>query len=220
MIRGSFVLLGKKCSKPNCRGPTEQPRPTHHLSMIFVAFDCAGSFPTPMFERKTPGVDFVAWERAPFRAPNRRRTGEEGEETFHVLESRTNRGDGRGRIGRLNLLTSEKDVVSVVAHSKQEPARLLRVMLGRWKQQNGLRHGVLRWGLNPPDGRRVEPYDPNTIIANPDRRRLDRELDILRVREGEARRTLARARDAEQKPLKRDIDERVAVEVRLQSWRQ
>jgi hypothetical protein len=33
MIRGSFVLLGKKCGKPNCRCATGEPHPTHYLSI-------------------------------------------------------------------------------------------------------------------------------------------------------------------------------------------
>jgi len=33
MIRGSFVLLGKKCGKPNCRCSTGEPHPTHYLSI-------------------------------------------------------------------------------------------------------------------------------------------------------------------------------------------
>ena len=33
MIRGSFVVLGKKCGKPNCRCASGQPHPTSYLSI-------------------------------------------------------------------------------------------------------------------------------------------------------------------------------------------
>lgn len=193
---------------------------------VLVAFDRAGSFPSPMSELKTAGVDFVAWERAPFRAPSRRQLRDEGEkvvvgkETYYVLESRTNLGKGRGRLRRLSILTPENGVVNVIAHSKQETAWLLRVMLGRWSQENGLRHGVERWGINQLDGRQVEHYDPDTIIPNPARRRLDRDLEIVRAREGESRRKLARERSgAAKKQLKDDIAELVATEQRLEALR-
>ena len=33
MVRGSFVLLGKKCGKPNCRCATGETHPTRYLSI-------------------------------------------------------------------------------------------------------------------------------------------------------------------------------------------
>lgn len=33
LIRGSFVVLGKKCGKPNCRCATGEPHPTSYLAI-------------------------------------------------------------------------------------------------------------------------------------------------------------------------------------------
>ena len=54
--------------------------------------------------------------------------------------------------------------------------------------------GVPGYAVRPNqlDGRTTEPYDPDTIVPNPAHRRLDHALRIARVREGEARRQLAR----------------------------
>ncbi|NJM55156.1 MAG: hypothetical protein HC841_03860 [Verrucomicrobiae bacterium] len=64
-------------------------------------------------------------------------------------------------------------------------------MLGRWRQENGFKHGNERWGINNLDGRTTVGYAPDTVIPNPARRRLDHATRIARIREGDARRKLA-----------------------------
>ena len=53
-----------------------------------------------------------------------------------------------------------------------------------------------RWGINQLDGRTTEPYDPNAVIPNPARRRLDRNVRLARVTAGLARNELAALRRA------------------------
>ena len=73
----------------------------------------------------------------------------------------------------------------------EQGASVSSVMRGRWRQENGFKHGVERWGINQLDGRKTEPYAADTRIVNPARRRLDRAMRIARTREGNARRELA-----------------------------
>ncbi len=69
---------------------------------------------------------------------------------------------------------------------------LAGIILGRWCQENAFKHGVERWGINQLDGRNTSAYRPDSVIPNPARRRLDRDLRLARLDEGKARRELAR----------------------------
>jgi len=64
-------------------------------------------------------------------------------------------------------------------------------LLARWVQENGFHHQVHRWGINQLDGRTTAPYDPDAVIPNPARRRLDRNVRLARVTAGLARNELA-----------------------------
>jgi hypothetical protein len=103
-----------------------------------------------------------------------------------------NLGSGRGRIRRIVVRVNDGRQISFLAVGKLPAARLVEILWHRWRQENGFKHGVERWGINQLDGRRVEPYPPGTIIPNPARRKLERALRIWRAAEGDARRTLAR----------------------------
>jgi len=167
---------------------------------FLIAFDRGGSFPAPMFALKRGGAEFVGYERAPFPKPSKQRVRSQGkevavnQETFFVLESKKNLGKGRGRVRRLMVLTPENRLVSILAQSKESAEYLVGVMFRRWRQENGFKHGVARWGLNQLDGRTAQPFSPETIVTNPERTRLERDLKVLQAREGELRRLLARAR--------------------------
>ena len=181
---------------------------------FLIAFDRGGSFPAPMYALKRGGAEFVGYERAPYQKPSKKRVRVNGEklvineETYFVLASRKNLGQGRGRVRRLMVLTPENQLVSILAQSEQSAEFLVRVMFRRWRQENGFKHGVARWGFNQLDGRTTKPFAPETIIVNPERRRLDRDLKILRVQEGKLRRSLARLGSGNQAERKsRELNE-------------
>lgn len=162
---------------------------------IVLAFDRGGAFPDQLAALRDANFDFVTYERKPYTelpanafAP----ATIDGDEVG-VHESRLkNLGDGRGRIRRIMVRVKDGRQVSFLASSKLPAARLVEILWRRWRQENGFKHGVERWGINELDGRRVEPYPPGTIIPNPARRKLDRALTIARDDEGDARRLLAR----------------------------
>lgn len=162
---------------------------------ILLAFDRGGAFPDQLAALRDANFDFVTYERKPYAelpanafAPA---TIDGDEVGLH--ESRLkNLGVGRGRIRRIMVRVKDGRQVSFLASSKLPAARLVEILWRRWRQENGFKHGVERWGINELDGRRVEPYPPGTIIPNPARRKLDRALTIARDDEGDARRMLAR----------------------------
>jgi hypothetical protein len=162
---------------------------------ILLAFDRGGAFPEHMAGLREQGFDFVTYERKPFRTlppSDFDQTIVDGDEQLGVCDRRINLGHGRGRVRRIALRMPDERRVHVLAVSSLPAARLYAILRGRWRQENAFKHGVERWGLNQLDGRTTHPYPSDAIIPNPARRRLDHALRIARVREGNARRELAK----------------------------
>jgi hypothetical protein len=111
--------------------------------------------------------------------------------------------------------------INLLAISEEPAPRLIAVMRGRWNQENAFKYSVERWGQNQLDARTVEPYPDDTIIPNPARRRLDHALRLARVREGDARRRLARlASDAPQRRrAEADLAAALAAQAELEAQR-
>jgi len=191
---------------------------------ILLAFDRGGAFATQISELRNEGFEFVTYERKPYAAVATTAfttTAQIDGESYGIFESRKNLREGRGRVRRISVLTPEGRQINLLAASEQKPDWLLGVMFGRWVQENGLKHGVERWGINQLDARTTEPYAPDTIIPNPARRRLDRALRIAKVREGDARRELAKlgADDAKRERWESEIAEAIAQQGELEALR-
>jgi hypothetical protein len=162
---------------------------------ILLAFDRAGAHAEALADLRDRSFDFVTYERKPYpELPTTAFTPTTiAGENVGLHEGRLrNLGAGRGRIRRIAVRTEDGRQVNFLASSKLPAARLVEILWHRWRQENGFKHGVERWGINQLDGRSVEPYPPGTIIPNPARRRLERALRVARVAEGDARRDLAR----------------------------
>jgi transposase-like protein len=191
---------------------------------ILLAFDRGGSFPAHMAELRESGFEFVTYERKPYRTLSRSEFKEtlshEGD-AIGIVDARTNLGKGRGRVRRIALRLPDDKQVNLLAVSTLPAADLYGIMRGRWRQENGFKHGVERWGINQLDGRTIEPYPSDTLVPNPARRRLDRALRIARVREGDARRKLALLAegDVRRAQSEEDIDEALALQRDLESLR-
>ena len=162
---------------------------------IMFAFDRAGAFPEHVALLRDEGFELVTYERRPYQTlPASEFTGtlQDGDEEIGVADARINLGRGRGRVRRIALRVADGRQVNLLAVSDLDAAELYRILRNRWaSQENVFKHGVGRWGQNQLDGRKVEPYPPDTIIPNPARRRLDRAMRIARIVEGDARRELA-----------------------------
>ena len=113
------------------------------------------------------------------------------DDEVRFVESRINLGAERGRVRRIAVREVDGRQVNLLAVSEWPAGRLIAIMRGRWRQENGFKHGVERWGINQLDRRKTVAYPPDTIIPNPARRRLDRALRAACIREGDARRLLA-----------------------------
>lgn len=163
---------------------------------ILLAFDRGGSFATAMAELRDEGFEFVTYERKPYAllaSTAFTRTLMLDEEEYGICEDRQrNLREGRGRVRRIAVRTPTGRQINVLAVSEQSAEWLVEQMFGRWVQENAFKHGVERWGINQLDGRTTEPCSPDTIIPNPAHRRLTNARRIARVREGDARRELAR----------------------------
>jgi hypothetical protein len=191
---------------------------------ILLAFDRAGAFPEQLAALREDGFEFVTYERRPYPAlPDGAFTEKatlDGEE-YRFCDTRKNLGKGRGRVRRIGVMLPDGYQLNLLANSKRSAVELLEVMSGRWRQENGFKHGVERWGINQLDGRRVQSFDPDTIIPNPARRRLDRAIRIARTQEGDARSRLARLDpgDSKRATVQQDIDGALKTQARLEALR-
>jgi hypothetical protein len=189
-----------------------------------LVFDRGGAFPETMAELREAGAEFVTYERKPY--PEIGATEFKESLTITLASAprrpvriaytevpRKNLRGGRGRVRRIALLTEEGQQVNLLAVSDLPAEVLIRGHLARWGlQENQLKHGVERWGINHLDGRRVEEYPPEALVPNPARRRLDRLLKLSHTAEGEAWRKLVRADPDDPARAQYERDARAAME--------
>ena len=161
---------------------------------IVLAFDRGGAFPEQLVALRDAGFELVTYERKPY--PLLAATAfdlaftHDGE-NLEASDARTNLGGGHGRLRRIALRASDGRQVNLLAVGSLSASELYAILRGRWVQENGFHHQVHRWGINQLDGRTTEPYDPEAVIPNPARRRLDRNVRLARVTAGLARNELA-----------------------------
>ncbi len=192
---------------------------------VLLAFDRAGAFAESMASLRDTGFELVTYERRPFPLlaelafTETALVGDDDEVRF--TESQINLGAGRGRVRRIAVREVDGRQVNLLAVSELPAARLVAIMRGRWRQENGFKHGVERWGINQLDRRKTVAYPPDTIVPNPARRRLDRALRAACIREGDARRLLAELPDdhARRERVERDLREAIALQRRLEAER-
>lgn len=168
--------------------------------LLFV-FDRAGSYPEALSSLRDESFEFVTYERRPYRQLRPTEfvremvvEDERGEpEQLRFAEFHIALGGGHGDVRRIAVLTPDERQYNLLAITAEPAERVIELMRSRWaSQENAFKHAVERWSTNHLDGRRTEPYAPDTIVPNPARRRLDHELRLARVQEGLARNDLAK----------------------------
>jgi hypothetical protein len=161
---------------------------------LLLVFDRAGAFPGLWKWLRDNGVEFVTYQRASYRKFSREwfdRCGKpmtlreaDGQKIEVMVQAgQMNLGKGRGRIRRIRLLMPGDAQLNVVAWSSKSDQWLCQKLFIRWRQENGLKHGVERWGLNQLDGRQVEEVPSGTLVTNPNRTNLDHLLRDDKQRE-------------------------------------
>jgi hypothetical protein len=166
---------------------------------IVLAFDRGGAFAEQLASLRDEGFELVTYERKPYAllAPSAFDIGftHEGK-SFDASDARANLGGGHGRVRRVAIRGEDGRQVNLLAVGPLPAPELYAILRGRWVQENGFHHQVHRWGINQLDGRTTLPVDPDIVIPNPARRRLDRNVRLARVTAGLARNELAtRAED-------------------------
>ena len=161
---------------------------------IVLGFDRGGAFPEQLASLRDEGFELVTYERKPYPllAPSAFDiTFTHDGERFEASAALTNLGGGHGRVRRVALRGSDGRQVNLLAVGTLSASELYAILRGRWVQENGFHHQVHRWGINQLDGRTTERVDPDAVIPNPARRRLDRNVRLARVTAGLARNELA-----------------------------
>jgi hypothetical protein len=161
---------------------------------IVLGFDRGGAYAEQLVALREEGFELVTYERKPYPllAPTAFDVAFDHDgQRIEACDARTNLGGGQGRVRRISLRMSDGRQVNLLAVGSLPVVDLYAILRGRWAQENGFHHEVHRWGINQLDGRTTEPYDPDGVIPNPARRRLDRNVRLARVTAGLARNELA-----------------------------
>ncbi|MGZ5039060.1 MAG: hypothetical protein ACXWAW_19755 [Usitatibacter sp.] len=161
---------------------------------IVLAFDRGGAFPEQLASLRDEGFELVTYERKPYPLLASSAFDiafEHDGERFEASDANKNLGSGHGRVRRVALRGADGRQVNLLAAGELSVSELYAILRGRWVQENGFHHQVHRWGINQLDGRTTQPVDPDTVIPNPERRRLDRNIRLARVTAGLARNELA-----------------------------
>jgi hypothetical protein len=161
---------------------------------IVLGFDRGGAFPEQLATLRDKGFELVTYERKPYpllaaSAFDIAFTHDGG--SFDASDALTNLGSGHGRVRRVAIRAEDGHQVNLLTVGTLSVSELYAILRGRWVQENGFHHQVHRWGINQLDGRTTVPYDPDAVIPNPARRRLDRNVRLARVTAGLARNELA-----------------------------
>jgi hypothetical protein len=167
---------------------------------IVLGFDRGGAFPEQLATLRDKGFELVTYERKPYPllAPSAFDiTFTHDGESFNASEALTNLGGGHGRVRRIAIRAEDGHQVNLLTVGTLSASELYAILRGRWVQENGFHHQVHRWGINQLDGRTTEPYDPDGVIPNPARRRIDRNVRLARVTAGLARNELAARADGD-----------------------
>ena len=167
---------------------------------IVLGFDRGGAFPEQLAALRDEGFELVTYERKPYPLLTPSAfdiTFTHDGERFEASDALTNLGSGHGRVRRVALRGGDGRQVNLLAVGALSASELYAILRGRWVQENGFHHQVHRWGINQLDGRTTEPYDPDAVIPNPARRRLDRNVRLARVTAGLARNELAARADGD-----------------------
>ena len=165
---------------------------------LLLVFDRAGAFPGLWKWLRDNGVEFVTYQRAKYRKfrrewfsrhgqPMTLRDADGKDVEVMVQAGQMNLGKKRGRVQRIRVLMPDDEQINVVASSTQSAQWLCQTLFTRWQQENALKHGVERWGINQLDGRQVEDVPPGTIVTNPQRTNVEKELRKLREQEKDLR---------------------------------
>jgi len=165
---------------------------------MVLAFDRGGAFPEQLAGLRDKGFELVTYERKPYPMLGPSAfyiTFTHDGETLEASDALTNLGSGHGRVRRVALRMSDGRQVNLLAVGTLSASELYAILRGRWVQENGFHHQVHRWGINQLDGRTTVPCDPDEVIPNPARRRLDRNVRLARVSAGLARNELAARTD-------------------------
>ncbi len=153
-----------------------------------IIFD-RGGFDSKLFTwLDGQGIGFITYQRGnpnlPEAAFTRRETRFEGRRVrMQIAEDHVKVG-GRGPWRRVVVRTldgHQTPILTNLASGKVGPARLACLMFARWRQENLFKYMGEHHGLDQLVSYASGPADPDTLVPNPQRRQLDRDLAAKRT---------------------------------------
>jgi hypothetical protein len=131
-------------------------------------------------------IDFITYQRRDVSLPEdsftRRETRFEGRRVrFIAAEDEIHIG-GSGPWRRIVVRTKDGHQTPIVTNivSSLSPARICCLMFARWRQENFFKYMGEHHGLDTLVSYGADEADPTTLVRNPERKRLDRQITDLR----------------------------------------
>lgn len=152
-----------------------------------VIFD-RGGFDGKLFAwLDAQGIGFITYERGdpglPTSAFRRRETRFEGRRVrFQIAQDQVTVG-GSGPWRRVVVRTKtghQTPVLTNLGPERVSPARITCLAFARWRQENLFKYMGAHHGLDELVSYAAEPADPDMLVPNPERARLDREIAARR----------------------------------------
>ncbi|MGH9008561.1 MAG: putative transposase [Acidimicrobiia bacterium] len=147
-----------------------------------VIFD-RGGYDGKLFKWLTEQkIGFITYQRAnpnlPKEAFSRKETRFEGRRVRFFLAEDTVKVGKTGPWRRVVIRTKDGHQTPILTNLGAEvgPARIACLMLARWRQENVFKYMGEHHGLDQLLGYGADPADPDALIPNPQRRRLDRQI--------------------------------------------
>ena len=152
-----------------------------------IIFD-RGGFDSKLFTwLDEQGIGFITYQRGnpdlPTVAFARRETRFEGQRIrMHIAQDQMKVG-GRGPWRRVVVRTPDAHQTPILTNlpsGKVGPARLACLVFARWRQENLFKYMGEHHGLDQLVSYASGPADPDTLVVNPQRTRLDRDIATKR----------------------------------------
>jgi len=155
-----------------------------HFTIIFDR----GGYDSKLFTwLDAQAIGFITYQRGepdlPAAAFARRETRFEGRRVRMQLAQDEVTISGAGPWRRVVVRTPNRHQTPILTNlpsNKVGPARLACLMFARWRQENVFKYMGEYHGLDQLVSYAADPADPNMRIANPKRRRLDRDITAQR----------------------------------------
>ncbi|MEK7288389.1 MAG: putative transposase, partial [Elusimicrobiota bacterium] len=156
---------------------------------VTIVFDRGGWSPKLFLKIIQAGFDILTYRKGKWRDIPRAQFAEstkriEGRKVSYELNDRNIRLlKGRLRLRQITKLSSNGHQTPIVTSRRDLPAIVVAYrMFERWRQENFFKYLLEEYAIDALADYRAEPEDPERLVPNPERRKLEKQLAEARAK--------------------------------------